>query len=246
MLGDKQDAFGHLLYDHYQGQSGQEIVERNDGYFDVAPGSPFYFAPFEEWHLLEQEAMGAVRGRVLDVGCGAGRVALHLQEQEHEAMGIDVSPLAVRVCQLRGLREAQVCSITQVSQALGSFDTIVMLGNNLGLFATRKRARWLLERFYALTSETGRIVATTMDPYATDNPVHLAYHARNREHGRMSGQIRMRVRYKQYATPWFDYLLVSQEELEELVQGTGWHIAHCLTDSSPSYVAVLDKSEELH
>ena len=245
MLGDEQDAFGHLLYDHYQGRPGREIVERNDGYFDVSAGSPFYFAPFEEWHPLEREAMQAVRGRVLDVGCGAGRVALYLQAQGHAVMGLDVSPLAIKVCRLRGVQEAEVGSITELSQAWGTFDSIVMMGNNLGLFSSEARARWLLKRFRSLTSARGRIVASTADPYATENADHLAYHARNRESGRMGGQVRIRVRYKKYVTPWFDYLLASQAELEELVQGTGWHVAHCLTDSSPHYVAVLDKDEAL-
>ena len=40
----------------------------------------------------------------------------------------------------------------------------------------------------------------------------------------MSGQIRMRGRYKRFVTPWFDYLMVSPEEMETLVDGTGWRV----------------------
>ena len=85
---------------------------------------------------------------VLDVGCGAGRVCLHLQEQGHEVIGIDNSPLAVKVARERGVQDARVLSITQASRnKLGQVDTIVMMGNNFGLFASPKRARWLLRRF---------------------------------------------------------------------------------------------------
>jgi hypothetical protein len=42
----------------------------------------------------------------------------------------------------------------------------------------------------------------------------------------MSGQIRMRARYKRFATPWFDYLMVSPQELETIVNGTGWRVTN--------------------
>ena len=44
------------------------------------------------------------------------------------------------------------------------------------------------------------------------NPLHLAYQAWNRQLGRMPGQIRIRVRCVLHKTPWFDYLMVSQED----------------------------------
>jgi hypothetical protein len=44
------------------------------------------------------------------------------------------------------------------------------------------------------------IVGTILDAYRTSNPVHLAYHQRNRELGRMPGQLTMRVRYERSQT----------------------------------------------
>ena len=57
----------------------------------------------------------------------------------------------------------------------------------------------------------------SFDPYGTKDPHDLAYHERNRRRGRLGGQIRLRVRYKAYATPWVDYLMVSFDEMEEIV-----------------------------
>jgi hypothetical protein len=57
----------------------------------------------------------------------------------------------------------------------------------------------------------------------------------------MSGQIRIRIRYRDLATPWFDYLFLSRPELEELVEGTGWLLARTIEDEGPIYVAVLEK-----
>ena len=39
--------------------------------------------------------------------------------------------------------------------------------------------------------------------------------------------------------PWFDYLLVSPAELEQLVDGTGWRIERFIGDGSPRYVAII-------
>ena len=45
-----------------------------------------------------------------------------------------------------------------------------------------------------------RIIAHGTDPYGTTDPVHLAYHRRNRERGRLGGQLRLRLRYRMLAT----------------------------------------------
>lgn len=57
----------------------------------------------------------------------------------------------------------------------------------------------------------------------------------------MPGQLRLRVRYRNYASPWFDYLIVSPQELEALIEGTGWCIRRII-EGEPVYVAVLDRS----
>jgi SAM-dependent methyltransferase len=241
MWQDLQDAFGHAMHDHFTGQGGFEIIERDDGFFSTSPGPRHYFLEHADWPACEQGAMAYVRGRVLDVGCGAGRHALYLQAQGLEVLGIDVSPLAIQVCRARGLREAQVLSITQLSRRLGRFDTLLMLGNNFALVGNPKRARWLLRRFYHMTSPNARIIAGTRDPYQTDLPEHLAYHQRNREQGKMSGAARLRVRYKRFVSPWIDFLMLSQEELQTLLAGTGWHAEEFLDGPQGIYVAIIEK-----
>jgi SAM-dependent methyltransferase len=231
-----------LVFDFLKGERGREVVERDDGYIDPSEVFPAgYFSTFREWAPHERMAIRYVRGRVLDVGCGAGRVALYLQHRSLEVVGIDVSPLALKVCRLRGIKDVRLVPITQVNESLGHFDTIVMFGNNFGLFANRKTARRLLSRFYKITSDEGRIVAQSTDPYQTNNPAHLRYHRFNRRRGRLPGQLRIRVRYGLYATPWFDYLLVSKKDLRNLIVGTGWRVARFLDSRGPNYIAILVK-----
>lgn len=243
MLTDTQDAYGHLLSDYHNGRENVEIVEREDGFIDTSRFGPLnYFAEYKDWAEHQKQAIAYTTGRVLDIGCGAGRHSLYLQEQGHDVLGTDISPLAIQTCQRRGLKNALVTPVTQVSSKIGNFATILMMGHNFGLAGSYKRAKWLLRRFAAMTTDTAKIIAETMDPYQTTEPGHLAYHQFNRDRGRMSGQLRLRIRYRQYATPWFDYLFVSKEEIEDILDGTAWGVESYIdAANTPTYVAILCK-----
>jgi SAM-dependent methyltransferase len=239
MLKDWQDAFGHEVYDYYKGKGGYEIIERDDGFFSTGLGPQLYFSRKEDWPELDQKAITYVTGRVLDLGCGAGRHALYLQEKGFDVVGIDNSPRAIEVCRARGLQHAQVLPMTRITRELGLFDTILMFG--FGLVGNVKRARWFLRRLYGITSETGRIIAHARDPYQTDLPEHLEYHERNRKKGKMPGEARIRVRYKKYVTPWIDFLMVSQDEMQLILEDTPWKATSFIDGQHGNYAAVIEK-----
>jgi SAM-dependent methyltransferase len=237
----RDDTYGLVLHDLLEGKDAFEVVERDDGFVSVF-GGRYLLAPYEEWPALDREAMRYVRGRVLDLGCGAGRVALHLQEQGVEVVGIELSPGAVEVCRRRGVRDVRACAIEDVGEALGVFDTLVMLGNNFGLLGSEPKAKRQLRRFHRVTTDRARILAQTFDPHSLGDDVHRAYRERNRRRGRLPGQLRIRVRYREAATPWFDFLQVSPAELTQLLEGTDWRLDRTLRDEGASYVAVLVKA----
>lgn len=178
----------------------------------------------------------------MDVGCGAGRVGLYLQEKGFDVTGIDNSPMAVAVCKKRGLKKARVMSISEVGRfASASFDTVVLFGNNFGLFGSAKNALSLLKKLYRITGGNARMIAESRDPYGTDDPVHLAYHKSNLRRGRMAGQLRIRIRFRNFVGNWFDYLLVSKEEMREILAGTGWKVDKFINGGESTYVAILKK-----
>ena len=242
-MNDSQDAFGHALLDHLNGKEAFEVIERSDGFLDVSAPAAVYFNEYADWGPLGQKAADSATGRVLDVGCGAGRFALHIQSRGLDVVAVDRSPLAIEVCRRRGVRDARVSAITEINSDLGFFDTILMMGNNFGLFGNARRARTLLRRFRNITTSRGQILAQVLDPSQTTDPVHLEYQAANRAKGRLSGQIRMRIRLRQYKTPWFDYLFVPLEELRQIIDGTGWQESEVLGWDGPVYVVRLTKSQ---
>ena len=237
-----EDAFGRMLWAYYNGQRVFEIDERDDGYIEASTSPKMYFSDYEDWPHHEKKAIEYVKGRVLDIGCGAGRHSLYLQKKGLDVLGIDNSPLAIKVCKLRGLKKAKIMSIEDIDFKPKSFDTIIMMGNNFGLFGSFQKARSLLKRFHKITSDDGLIVAETRDPYKTDNPAHLEYHELNRKRGRMGGQVRIRVRFGKYATPWFDYLFVSKEEMDEILKGTGWKVKQYIDSGNALYIAIIEKN----
>jgi SAM-dependent methyltransferase len=240
MLKPSEDAMGQSLWDRHKGKNVDgHVIEREDGFVDI-DHLVSYFLEHRDWSAEEKRAMRLCRGRVLDVGCGVGKHALHLQGKGLDVVGVDNSPLALKASRERGLKRTRCLSADEIDEGLGEFDTIIMMGNNFGLFENPEKAKAMLAAFRKATSPKARIIAQTMDPYATKKGEHLDYQAFNRRRGRMSGQIQLRIRYKKLATPWFDYLIVSRREMKAILKGTGWKVARFIGDG-PSYIAVIEK-----
>jgi SAM-dependent methyltransferase len=249
-LANGQDAYGTAMLASLDNPQAACVIERDDGFVDVDTTAG-YLREYKDWGEHERQAISLARGRVLDVGCGPGRVALYLQGKGLQAVGIDNSPQAIAACRRRGVKDARVVPIAQASRAaLGEFDTIVMYGNNFGLFGSFDSARRLLRRFHGMTSLAGRIIAETQNPHLRPGQkavthvqkAHLAYRRANVRRGRMGGQIRFRIRYHDLCSPYLDYLFVSRDELRGIVDGAGWRVVRFFDSQGPQYIAILEKA----
>ena len=241
-----KDGYGALLLSAYKtgGQGVFEITERVDGFIAASNWPPRYFSEYSSWSKRERQAISLAKGRVLDIGSGAGRFSLHLQQKGFDVTGIDNSIGAVKVCKLRGVKDVRLMSIDEIGKFKPrSFDTVMMMGNNFGLFGGFKKARRTLKQMHTITSAEAKIIAEAVDPYQTNDPLHLAYQRRNREQGRMSGQLRIRIRHQNIVGAWFDYLLVSQKEMKKILAGTGWEISKILPDKGPGYTVIIAKTK---
>ena len=97
------DTFGKALMVHHLDNSITDyLVERDDGFSDVL-SLDAYFTDYAQFPEDLKVALKHVSGRVLDIGCGAGKVILYLQDRFH-VVGMDISHVALQVCQLRGAR----------------------------------------------------------------------------------------------------------------------------------------------
>jgi SAM-dependent methyltransferase len=218
-----------------------EVTERDDGFIYVLDAVRYLRSP-DSLSQLDQWACVRAFGRVLDVGCGAGRHAVPLMRRGLAVTGIDPSPGAVEVARASGVPTI-CCSIDDLPADLGTFDTVLLMGHNLGLLASRESAVPFLDRLASLVNPGGCLIGSGIDPYTSLAPEDLAYQARNRAQDRMPGQLRIRIRDRCLSSRWFDYLTLSIDELGSLATGTAWAVTESESAAdyarSGDYVALL-------
>lgn len=120
------------------------------------------FRTFNQMPRLEQKALSMAKGRVLDIGAGAGCHALALQERGLEVKAIDISPLSCEVMKERGVKDAECVNLFD-PQLQGKYDTLLLLMNGTGIAGKLNRLSMLLNRLKELLAEGGQILIDSSD-----------------------------------------------------------------------------------
>ena len=148
------------LLDHYRtGRPRKVAATRADGVaFEIETGE--YFTLDGVLAELDGLALERCRGRVLDVGAGAGRHALALQARGLEVVAIDVSPIAVSLCRARGVRDARVFDVMRLDseETLGRFDTIFFGMQTIGVAGGVETLGRLLGRLACVLAAGGELI----------------------------------------------------------------------------------------
>jgi SAM-dependent methyltransferase len=235
------DALGDALLAEFGAPgAGAHVVERDDGFVRCDAGAS-YFLQQPDWFRGEAEGLEHAFGRVLDIGCGAGRHAIALQNAGLDVTGIDVSQGAVEVCRARGLKRVRETELVTFAKHGEQFDTLVMLGHNLGLLESEARSRSVLGALRSLAAPGAVLVGSNQDPWQTTEPAHLAYNRLNETKGRLPGQWRLRIRRHECTTPWFEYLYLSIGDLTRRFEAAGWELIATYPDD-PDYTVVMRRN----
>jgi SAM-dependent methyltransferase len=240
-----KDVFGKMLLSCLANGEARYILRRDDGYINEADGQ-IYFADYSQWSPIDREAIEYALGpRVLDVGAGAGRHSLYLQKLGYEVFAIDISPGAIEVMKKRGVENALIMDLKALEFSDEFFDTILIMFNNFGLAGTIQGMRDMLKSFYRISTKEGRVIATLVDPYKTDDPEHLKNHGKNREEGNLPGFVNLRIEFNGNLGGQVSLFLLSKEELEKVINGTGWKIFKTtVCDKKGFYGVVLEKEKK--
>jgi SAM-dependent methyltransferase len=240
MDAEAMEPYGLALTNFFGGErSATLIIRRDDGYADDLPVSHYFREP-PEFSAIEEAALARCRGRVLDVGAGAGCHSLVLQDRGLPVTAVDVCPQAVDIMVQRGVREARVCDVFEYRG--GPFDTVLMMDHGIGLVEHLSGLARFLGLAHQLVAPRGRILCDSMDVRSTDVPSDVAYQEANRRAGRYIGEIRTQLTYAGRSGPFFGWLQVDPQTLSEHAIRTGWLCRVFLWAESGDYLAQLTPS----
>ena len=212
--------YGVSLLDYLDGDSKAETtVRRDDGLVDSLPAS-FFFRDPSSFSRIDKRALELCKGRILDVGAGAGPHSLVLQERGFEVCAIDISPECCEVMRRRGVVDVRCEDIFQFREK--PFDTLLVLDHGIGMAETLPGLGRLLKRFRELTATDGQILLDSIDVKRTVENRHLQYHEKMRQSDRYFGEVRLRFEYKELVGPEFGWQHVDTDTLCEQASTEGW------------------------
>ena len=155
-----KDLFGKALLDYQNNHYTEDINTSTSISDDDELPLPYLFRSFKDMPKLEQKALKLTKGRVLDVGCGAGNHSLYLQDKGFKVKAIDISKGAIEVARLRGVVHAEVIDILDETE---TFDTILSLMNGTGIFQEVSQVSKYLTHLKSLLKPNGQILIDSSD-----------------------------------------------------------------------------------
>lgn len=222
------DVYGKALKDFFEGKPMATLWLHTDyGEPEEMPVDVF-FRGAEEMPELEHKAMRLCRGRVLDVGAGAGSHALILQNKT-STTAIDISPLAVQIMQKRGIAHAKVCDVFLMDE---KFDTLLFMMNGIGLTGTIAGLNDFLSKARDLLNPGGQLVFDSSD-------IRYLYQDIPMPTDKYFGEVNFCYEYKNERGYWFSWLYIDKKTLTSLARDAGWSTEIIFDDGEDQYLAKL-------
>lgn len=157
-----KDLMGRAIWDYYHNENPEDLqTETSISELDELPVY-YLFRDFDEMNKIEQKALKLANGKVLDIGAGAGSHSLYLQnDKKMEVTALDISPKAIEVCKLRGIKNAVAENMLHFSG--DKFDTILLLMNGTGIFQSLNVIDIYLKKLHSLLNKNGQILIDSTD-----------------------------------------------------------------------------------
>ncbi|MBC8884004.1 class I SAM-dependent methyltransferase [Flavobacterium piscinae] len=213
-----KDLFGKAILDYQSGNNPEDLITETSISEADEMSVAYLFRDFDEMPILEQKALQLVKGKVLDVGCGAGSHSLYLQEKGFDVTSIDLSQNAVKACELRGVKK---CHVSDILTFLSSekFDTLLLLMNGTGIFGRLNSITTYLKKLKSLLNEGGQILIDSSDLiYMYDQDEEGAYEV---PADKYYGELTFTVHYKGETEEAFEWLYLDYNTLQNAAHANG-------------------------
>ena len=238
VLDARHDPMGAAIADFYKnGIAGRLRVLSSMFDEDEIPVAHL-FREEDEMGELELKALGLSKGRILDVGAGAGCHALALQVRGMEVTAIDVSPLSVEVMTKSGIDDARLVNLYDETLC-EKFDTILMLMNGSGIIGKIANMPQFFARIDSLLAEGGQVLMDSSDLiYLFEDEdggvdIDLA--------GDYYGEVDFTMQYKNIKGETFDWLYIDFETLAFHAAENGFEAELVMQGEHYDYLARLTR-----
>lgn len=224
------DVLGEAIWDHYHKLKGGKLwIHNRYGRKEEMP-LELYFREAEDMPEMELLALQLCKGKVLDVGAGAGSHSLLLQQKGMDVTALDISPKAIAVAQMRGVQKTAVDDFYNYKSK--RYDTLLLLMNGIGLAGSLDGLRLLLQHAKSLLKKGGQIIFDSSD-------VAYLYKGKPLPTDRYYGEIVYQYEYKKMKTEPFSWLYIDADTLAKIAEEMGWHMTVLLRDDYDQYLARL-------
>lgn len=197
-----------------------QLEEPDGGLSEGKDDAAFYFSAPEQWCPSEVLGCRWVRGRTLDIGCGAGRHALPIAEAGNDVVGLEPSADAVFAARRRGI-DARLGDLRAPPADLGTFDTFLLLGGGLELLGVAEDPKDILVVLASIARPGAQIIGNFAVGIEGESAAELPLRG-----GLRHQRYRLRVGYRGVLTDWSEWAGMSfygnPEELDNAVRGSAW------------------------
>lgn len=234
-LKKMKDLFGKAILDYQTHNEPQNLITETNISETDEMSVAYLFRSFNEMPKIEQKALQLSKGKILDVGCGAGSHSLYLQEKRFDVTSIDISVNAIKACQLRGLNNARVQNLLDIHNE--KFDTILLLMNGTGIFGTLSQTSLYLQKLKSLLNPNGQILIDSSD---------IIYMFDEEEDGSKwipadgyYGELTFTVSYKNQTEEPFPWLYLDYNTLQNAAHANGLNCKLIIEGEHFDYLAKL-------
>ena len=238
VAADAWSPHGLALWGFFLGDSEARVIVRDEeGEEETVPVQVFFRDP-ASFSALEEAALDLCRGRVLDVGAGAGCHSLVLQERRLAVCAIDVAPEAVELMRRRGVQEAHRAD--RVGGQAEPVDTLLMLMNGVGIVGNLAGLRRFLREVPRLLRPGGQILLDSYDPECSEDSESAAVIASSP--AGYIGEMRFQLEYKGRRGAVYEWLFVDLPTLRMHAEAEGWSCEGIWHEAEGHYLARLTRS----
>ena len=150
------------MLDYHQSPGEQQLITWTSLTEEDPVPLAYFFRNYQDMPAIEQKALALSKGKVLDIGCGSGSHSLYLQNEKGLSVcAVDSSLGAAQIAKERGVNQVFHQSILDFKE--GSFDTLLLLMNGLGVAKDFQGVLPLLIHLKSLLAPGGQILLDSSD-----------------------------------------------------------------------------------